>query len=366
MVIEVYSVKNVSGSALKAKLEEALRVLQLPYAVRENHNIEDFIEMGLTSIPAVKVGHTILPLHDDQPFESTIEQVVEAIESNKNRYILVPIDFSQESLETLQYAMLLAEEDSQDLLIAHIHEPIYDPVTGNSFDQHMLEASHQRLEELVNTLSAQLVERSSGIAVRSYFAVGDKLNRLARLADAEQCALIIMNTHSASSWMRKIFGTVPLAISKKVNVPLLAVPPGVAYQVPEKVIVAVPPDGLRRDELEYCIDLVEEHQIFLDFIYVTDEAAACKTIREDLLKDEVLQRLSRADYAFHQVRTGGDAAEVAISDYATFTRANWIMLFGRNHNLGVSLFHHSIRKHSVLNPTVPVMLMPIRKNDVGH
>jgi nucleotide-binding universal stress UspA family protein len=366
MVIEVYSVRNFTGSALKTKLEEALRVLQLPYTVRENHNIEDFIRMGLTSIPAVKVGHTILPYNEAQSFESTIEKVVEAIESNKNRYILVPVDFTPESLETLQYAILLAEEDGQDVLIAHIHEPLYDPITGSSFDQHILEANHTQLEDLVSSITRQLHERSSTVTVKPYFAIGDKLNRLARLADADQCAMIIMNTHAAGTWMRKFFGTVPLAISKKINVPLLAVPPGVPYQVPQKVVVAVPPDGLRREELEYCLYLAADHRIFLDFIYVTDESAACKTIREDLLKEEILQRLSRTDYAFHQVRTGGDPAEVAISDYAAFARAGWILLFGRNHSLIESLFHHSIRKHSVLDPAIPVLLMPIIKNDVGH
>lgn len=361
MVIEVYSVKNVAGSALKAKLEEALRALQLPHLVRENHNIEDFIQMGLTSIPAVKIGHTILPYHEDQSFESTMEQVLEAIESNYNRYILVPLDFSNDSLDTLRYTMMLAEEDGQDVLVAHIHEPIYDPVTGSALDQHVLQANHDRLNALVEELNDQQAGKPNPVSVKAYFAIGDKLNRLARLADIDSCALIIMNTHAAASWTRKFFGTVPLAISKKIKVPLLAVPPGVRYQIPDKVVVAVPPDGLLREELEYCITLSGEHAIFLDFIYVTDEVAACATIREDLLKDELLQRCSRADYTFHQVRTGGDPPEVAIADYAAFVRASWIMLFNRHHGLGESVFHHSIRKHSVLNPSIPVLLMPAMK-----
>jgi nucleotide-binding universal stress UspA family protein len=215
-------------------------------------------------------------------------------------------------------------------------------------------------------LSAELSKRSATVRVRSYFETGDKYIRLAQLADAEQCAMIIMNTHAATTWMRKLFGTVPLAVSKRVDVPLLAVPPGVPFRIPGKAVVAVPPDGLRRDELEYCLYLANDHRIFLDFIYVTDETAACKTIREDLLKEEILQRLSRDDYAFHQVRTAGDPVEVAISDYAVYARAEWIILFGRNHTLGESLFHHSIRKHSVVNPAIPVLLMPITKNDVGY
>jgi nucleotide-binding universal stress UspA family protein len=358
MVIEVFSVKNFSSSVLKAKLEDAMRVLQLPYVVRENHNIEDFIQLGLTSIPAVKVGRTILPYKEEQSFESTIEQVVEAIESNKNRYILVPVDFTQDSIQTLRYAILLAQVDHQDVLVAHIHEPVYDPLTGSALDQHLLEINQQQMDELITTLKSEFSQAEHTIDIKSHFAVGDKLNRIANLADSEYCAMVIMNTHSAGSWARKILGTFPLMLSKKIDVPLLAVPPGVRYVIPEKVVVAVPPDGLTHAEMEYCMTLVDEHSIFLDFIYVSDEKAACKTIQADFLKDEVLMRLDRRQYAFHQVRTGGDPVETAISDYAEFARANWIVFFNRHHSLGEALFHHSIRKHSVVNPALPILLMP--------
>jgi nucleotide-binding universal stress UspA family protein len=358
MVIEVFSVKNFSSSVLKEKLEDAMRVLQLPYTVRENHNIEDFIQMGLTSIPAVKVGRTILSYKEEQSIESTIEQVVEAIESNKNRYILVPVDFTEDSLQTLRYAIMLARADQQDVLIAHIHEPVYDPMTGSALDQHLLEGYERQMKDLISTLKAEQAGLENPIAIKSHFAVGDKLHRIARLAESESCALVIMTTHAAASWTRKVLGTFPLLLSKKIDVPLLAVPPGVRYVIPQKVVVAVPPDGLTHDEMEYCISLVDEHAIFLDFIYVSDEQAACKTIQADFLKDEVVQRLDIRQYAFHQVRTGGDPVETAISDYAEFARAHWIVFFNRHHSIGEALFHHSIRKHSVVNPAIPILLMP--------
>lgn len=79
MHIEIFSVKSFTGSALRAKLEEALRAKNLQVEVHENHNVDDFIKEGLSSVPAIKIGHQIFPYQEDQPFEKTIEQLIEMI-----------------------------------------------------------------------------------------------------------------------------------------------------------------------------------------------------------------------------------------------------------------------------------------------
>src|SRR5262245_22823570 len=108
------------------------------------------------------------------------------------RRILVPLDFSEDSLKALRYALRLAGQFRARITLAHVVEPmIYPPDTGFvPLDQvRMVQASKKRLVALARE------EVPSKFLDKSVVVSGSPAHEIATLAQRQKADLIIVSTH---------------------------------------------------------------------------------------------------------------------------------------------------------------------------
>ncbi len=84
MNIEVYSVKGFSGNLLKIKLEEALEKNKLSGEVSLFNNVDQFIEAGLSSVPALKIGNKIIVHPADHDIDAMIREAMDFIKEEQS------------------------------------------------------------------------------------------------------------------------------------------------------------------------------------------------------------------------------------------------------------------------------------------
>jgi nucleotide-binding universal stress UspA family protein len=134
--------------------------------------------------------------------------------------ILVPVDFSDCSLDALEYAVVVAQQAKASLMLLHVLEPVS---YGLDFTlshirtgEQVRESWTKRLEEL--TASHQ----QSHVPVESRLRGGLPADSILDSAQTLPCDLIVMGTHGRRGISHALSGSVAEAVLRKARCPVIA------------------------------------------------------------------------------------------------------------------------------------------------
>ncbi len=135
--------------------------------------------------------------------------------------ILVPVDFSDCSLDALKYAGVVAKQAQASLMLLHVLEPVsygLDFTLGQSRARHLeVETWTKRLEELAAT------QQHPNMMVESRLRGGIPADSILDAAKTLPCDLIVMGTHGRRGISHTISGSVAEAVLRKAHCPVIAV-----------------------------------------------------------------------------------------------------------------------------------------------
>lgn len=357
MNIEVYSVKSFAGSTLKSKLEIALAQQNLPYTVSEINNVDEFIKAGLTSVPAVKVGSRVIELHDES-FDSTVQKALDLIMGEREKYILVPVDFSPESIHALRYARMLASHLDMAITVVHVHQPLFDPITGSAFDIEMMQKNRERLDEMVIGIEwDQYRVGETHVPIHTHFETGDVSSHLIHLAGDEKYAMVIMSTRAEDSFMKRMLGSISTQVGKLGSKPVIVVPPNTPIKYPGKLVVGLTENLLKGKALDELLNFATDQQLIVDFINATNDQEAFRKLKNNLYERLVQRKDQLTGFNIRSVDYVEGKVHETLSDYAQRAHAGLLVLVTKHRNLIESLTHQSVSKKALLHPSLPLMLM---------
>jgi len=137
------------------------------------------------------------------------------------RKILVPVDFSECSLDALEYAVVVAQQAKASLMLLHVSEP---PSYGLDFTIGQSKARRsevstwtKRLEELVSS------HQPSHVPMESQLRGGVPADSILDSARTLLCDLIVIGTHGRRGISHAISGSVAEAVLRKALCPVIAV-----------------------------------------------------------------------------------------------------------------------------------------------
>jgi nucleotide-binding universal stress UspA family protein len=137
--------------------------------------------------------------------------------------ILAPIDFTQASNASLDYAMGLAAALGAIVSIVHVYQiPVYGfpdgaIVTSSRMATELSEKAQQNLDNVVHA------HKRRGIPVVGILVNGLASEEIVRLAEIEKADLIVIGTHGRHGLSRAILGSVAEQVIRTSPVPVLAV-----------------------------------------------------------------------------------------------------------------------------------------------
>ena len=135
--------------------------------------------------------------------------------------ILVPVDFSDCSLDALEYASVVAQQAKASLMLLHVLEPVsygLDFTLGHSRTREQVrETWTKRLEELAASL------RVRQVPVESQLRGGLPADSILDSARTLPCDLIVMGTHGRRGISHAFSGSVAEAVLRKALCPVLTV-----------------------------------------------------------------------------------------------------------------------------------------------
>ena len=135
--------------------------------------------------------------------------------------ILVPVDFSDCSLDALGYAAVVAQQAKASLMLLHVLEPVsygLDFTLGQSKARRLeVETWTKRLEELVSS------HQHPAMQVESQLRGGFPADSILDSAQTLPCDLIVMGTHGRRGISHTISGSVAEAVLRKARCPVITV-----------------------------------------------------------------------------------------------------------------------------------------------
>ncbi|MEO8046292.1 MAG: universal stress protein [Nitrospirota bacterium] len=135
--------------------------------------------------------------------------------------ILVPVDFSDCSLDALGYAAVVAQQAKASLMLLHVLEPVsygLDFTLGQSKARRLeVETWTKRLKELVSS------HQHSAMQVESQLRGGFPADSILDSAQTLPCDLIVMGTHGRRGISHTISGSVAEAVLRKARCPVITV-----------------------------------------------------------------------------------------------------------------------------------------------
>jgi len=137
--------------------------------------------------------------------------------------ILAPIDFSETSMQALDYAVDLAAKVGATVKVVHVYQiPLYSFPDGVIVAPAELaaELSDKAQKNLDTTVAAR---KNRGVEISGLLVSGVSWEEISDLASKSQADLIVMGTHGRHGIQRALLGSVAEKVIRSSTVPVLVV-----------------------------------------------------------------------------------------------------------------------------------------------
>lgn len=133
--------------------------------------------------------------------------------------ILVPVDFSENSIKALELALSLNQNQRSTIILVHIVELVYDFASQAAIG---LDSMHNDASKLIN----KLIEKygANHLKFQKIIEEGTASISISRLATQHEAELIVIGTSGAGGIKKLIMGSTTVSLLKETTVPTLVVP----------------------------------------------------------------------------------------------------------------------------------------------
>jgi nucleotide-binding universal stress UspA family protein len=275
--------------------------------------------------------------------------------------ILVPIDFSEASVNAAKVAVNIAIKTNSSILLFHSnHLPVITPHSPvQVYDQLLRDEEKHKIENLLSVKS-QLQNWFNNknnvditVKVKSGFAGEEIIN----IANEEKMDLIVMGTTGAGGLKKLILGTIASDVIKKSNIPVLVVPVDYIFTDFKNIVLAT---DFKLEVLPDGIDLLQEflhlYNAELRVLYVKEEPEFSPSYGQaevGLQLEKKLKGIAHT-YAF---RSDENVPE-AILEYCNNEKSNLLVMLPHQKNFIENLFGLSTTKEIAYSAKIPFLILP--------
>jgi nucleotide-binding universal stress UspA family protein len=198
--------------------------------------------------------------------------------SNK---ILVPIDFSEQSLIALEQSYNLAREYHAEITLLNVIEE--GGMLAKFFSNQQHDDLKKKVQDQLDALAAD-VEKKSGVKVNVIIAKGSTYDKIAEVAEMINATLIVMGTNGDQGLKKKFIGSNALRVIRESTVPVITIK-GKHHRNGCKTIVL--PLDLSKETREKVDKAVEFSRLFhgavvrvVSVLFTTDEFVVNRITRQ--------------------------------------------------------------------------------------
>lgn len=272
----------------------------------------------------------------------------------KLRNLLIPTDFSDQAITSLEYTLALARELQANVCVLYSYIiPINNIETDYVVDQAIwLEQARERANEEMNLLEERYL-KSAGVPYQCLVRAGTTMENINQIVKENDIGLVVIGAYKTGQ-LDSFFGELYTYAIQHAKAPVLLIPENVTYVHPEKVVYATdlkPVDN----EAPYknLHSILAQLNPAVELLHVYKSGNELSTKKRDEL-DSLKMQLATLN--LRVVMLEAEDAEEGILTYAEQQKADWLVAVSHHYGLLEGLFHSSHTKKLARQTDIPLLV----------
>jgi nucleotide-binding universal stress UspA family protein len=260
----------------------------------------------------------------------------------KIKKILVPVDFSENSINALRYAVSMSKESGFGIFILHITDPelLENHLHGNLSPEHLYELICK--EDFMDGIKSTFILKFGNVA--------KTIIKEARQLDID---MIVMGTQGAGNFKENLIGTNTSNVIGNTDCPVLAIPSEAIIKPINKVVIAVDLNEKDESKIVELVDYFKAMDSSVFLAYVNDKSVASdenmindlvKTIKEKTGYKQLVGKLINSENFL-----------MGIENFALNIEADMLVMITHHRSLLESLLDPSNTKKWAIHSQTPLL-----------
>ncbi|GAB3529548.1 universal stress protein [Pontibacter brevis] len=268
--------------------------------------------------------------------------------------LLVPVDFSENSLRALAYAIDLAAQSDAEVVVLHSFEKksVLPGVGGGKLVESKAVAQ-QKLEAILSSMN------SNQVTLHPIVREGGAVGEISKAIEEFDVTLVVMGTGGAKNFTDKMFGTTTEAVAKRGLCPVLAIPEGAAIGNIEKIVYAADFENGDQVTAMQLLQLKELMNASLTFLHIKSDSQP-DYVDDEYIKESLVKQFPEAQLTFEEIRN--DNVAEGIANYVRENQPSLLAFTILNRNFLDNLLHSSVTSRLLQTQKLPMLALPENGN----
>lgn len=257
--------------------------------------------------------------------------------------ILCPIDFSDTSLNALEYAVRIGEKHHAHLTMLYVFtEEEFNKRLNTKEVKSFGEYSDEANEQL-EAIAKKLQQRKKGCQIDWKVAPGKFIPAVNQMIKDQKIDLLVTGTKGASDVLDAFSGTQTVKIIEETDIPVLAVPKNASYEKVEHAVYASNYAEEDKLAIKSMIELLGPFNPKYTILHMSKRDSTVSQAVYDENKDELDAFLKEPGMAYHR-STYSSSVALGIDDFMMNEKAHLLVVLMEKRNLIERIFHKSVTK----------------------
>ncbi|MCH7412285.1 universal stress protein [Belliella sp. R4-6] len=263
---------------------------------------------------------------------------------HNNFKIVCPVDFSECSLNAIEYAAKLGEKYGASLIILHV---------PNMEDYHKLASKEvgaadpygfiqKKLRNLVHAVSEESIPK--GLKSCSFeIKEGEIVDTILEFADDNKVDLIVMGTEGVNDFKKKFVGTRSSTLIEKANIDVMLIPRKVFFKAPRKFVYAT--DYHEEDKLaiQKVVELAGFFESEIDLVHVSSKSGIIDKLMHQSMISEITPFIKSEKVAF-VLKSYRDLPGLGLENYLITAKGDMLITLSTKKSWFDQLFAQNLSK----------------------
>lgn len=279
-----------------------------------------------------------------------------------NNHILVPVDFSEQSLIALKQSYNIARFNNSDITLLHVIDEDFITklkglFTGNDDHENRM---REEIQVKLNELAAQ-VESESGLMVQVLITSGKIYDEIVRVANDINTTLIIMGTNGPEGLKKKFIGSNAMRVINEANCPVISIKGKNHREGCKRIVLPLDLSRESRDKVNQTINIAKYFDSEIHLVSLDDT-------NDEFLHDELQLQMNNvkqfiADAGLTVISEIINAKDIAksILEYAKKNDGDLIVIISQAEPDLAEWFLGSAAQEIINNSDIPVMSVKAMK-----
>ena len=284
-----------------------------------------------------------------------------------NKKILVPVDFSDQSLIALEQSYNLAREYKADITLLYVIED--NGFVSKFFSKQQDEEIKKQVEENLNKLAADVVKKT-GIAVNTMVARGSVYAKVVEVADMINALFVIMGANGTINLKKKFIGSNVLRVVREANVPVITIRGQQHRNGCKNIVLPLDLTKETREKVNFALEIAKLGNgsaiRIVTVLFSTDEFVVNRLTRQvQQVKSFIEKEGVECTAEIIKAVKGSESLSESIINYGNKVEGDLIIIMTQQEVDFTQRFIGSTAQEIINNSDIPVLsIIPSMKRDI--